>query len=180
MVKTGMMNKKHTLIITVSLIGGLVLAACGAGTAPESEAAPAKNLEPAQGETPTEIAPTNTAETAATDTSTEAIPSEPTAAAPEESPASVVSFANDVFPIIKSRCYNCHGGQRVEKGLLLGSYDELLAGSDNGPVIVPGNAADSLLVELVASQKMPKRGPKLTPPQVQLITEWVNSGAPNN
>jgi hypothetical protein len=68
----------------------------------------------------------------------------------------------------------------VEEGLLLGSYDELMAGSENGPVVVPGDTANSLFVELISNQKMPKRGPKLTPPQVQLITDWVNSGAPNN
>jgi len=37
-----------------------------------------------------------------------------------------------------------------------------------------------LLVELVTTQKMPKRGPKLTPPQIQIITDWVNQGALNN
>ena len=60
------------------------------------------------------------------------------------------------------------------------SYEEILAGSDNGPVIVPGDVENSLLVELVASKEMPKSGPKLTPPQVQIITNWVAAGAPNN
>jgi hypothetical protein len=75
---------------------------------------------------------------------------------------------------------NCHGGERVEEGLLLRSYAELMSGSDNGPVIIPGDAQNSLLVELVVNQKMPKRGPKLTPPQVQLIIDWVNQGALDN
>jgi hypothetical protein len=55
-----------------------------------------------------------------------------------------------------------------------------MAGSENGLVIVPGDAENSLLVELVATQEMPKRGPKLTPPQVQIITDWVNQGALDN
>jgi uncharacterized membrane protein len=91
-----------------------------------------------------------------------------------------VSFANDVMPIIQSRCVRCHGEDRVEESLLMRTYEEIMAGSENGPVIVPGDVANSKLVELVASQKMPKRGPKLTPPQVQLITDWVAAGAPNN
>jgi hypothetical protein len=62
----------------------------------------------------------------------------------------------------------------------MNTHASLIAGSDNGPVIVPGDAANSLLVEMVATQKMPKRGPKLTPPQVQLITDWVNQGALDN
>ena len=104
-------------------------------------------------------------------------------AAPATEPAAqsaAVSFAHDVLPIIESRCTNCHGGERVEKGLNLKTYTELMAGSENGPVVTAGNAADSKLVELIVTQKMPKRGPKLTPPQVQFITEWVNQGALNN
>jgi hypothetical protein len=75
---------------------------------------------------------------------------------------------------------NCHGGDRTEEGLVLKTHGDLMAGSDNGPVVAPGDAENSLLVELVTTQKMPKRGPKLTPPQIQLITDWVNQGALNN
>jgi len=91
-----------------------------------------------------------------------------------------VSFANDVLPIIESRCINCHGRERVEKDLNLKTYTDMMAGSENGPVVTAGDAAHSKLVELITNQKMPKRGPKLTPPQVELITEWVNQGALNN
>jgi hypothetical protein len=33
---------------------------------------------------------------------------------------------------------------------------------------------------MVSTQEMPKRGPKLTPDQVQLIMTWINEGALNN
>jgi len=60
------------------------------------------------------------------------------------------------------------------------TYADILAGSDNGPVVTPADAANSLLAELVSTQKMPKRGPKLTPPQVQVIIDWINQGALDN
>ena len=60
------------------------------------------------------------------------------------------------------------------------TFDSLMAGSENGPVVTPGDAVHSKFVELVANQKMPKRGPKLTSPQIQLFTEWVNQGALEN
>ncbi len=60
------------------------------------------------------------------------------------------------------------------------NYTELMIGSENGPVVIPGDADGSKLVELVASQKMPKRGAKLTPSQVQLISDWINQGALDN
>ena len=160
-----MINNKTILVLTLSLLVSIVLAGCGTQSTPEpvaTEAPQSADPQPALTEEPTEapaVAPTE---------------------APAEVPAGEVSFANDIFPILESRCINCHGGERIQEGLVMLSYDELLAGSDNGPVIVPGDAANSLLVELVANQKMPKRGPKLTPPQVQIITDWVAAGAPNN
>jgi mono/diheme cytochrome c family protein len=161
-----MIKSKNLLVFVLSLMCGLILAACGGAAAPET-VAPAETPSTVQSVLATEAPP-------------QASPTEAPTDDPAEVPAGSVSFANDVMPILQSRCLNCHGGERVEKGLNVGSYEEILAGSDNGPVIVPGEAANSLLVELVTNQKMPKRGPKLTPPQVQLITDWVNSGAPNN
>ena len=46
-------------------------------------------------------------------------------------------------PSFESRCINCHGGDRTEKGLVLKTYTDLMAGSENGPVVTPGDAADS-------------------------------------
>lgn len=91
-----------------------------------------------------------------------------------------VSYANDVRPILESRCSSCHMGEFVSEGLDMNTYDSLMAGSQNGPVIVPGEANDSLLVQKVTEGKMPKRGPKLTPAQIQLITDWIDAGALNN
>ena len=91
-----------------------------------------------------------------------------------------VSFTKDVMPLLQSRCFNCHGGQQTSKGLNLTSYDSLMAGSQNGPVLTAGDAANSLIVQLVTAGKMPKRGPQLTPSEVQLLADWINAGAKNN
>jgi mono/diheme cytochrome c family protein len=163
-----MLTRKTTFVLTFILATSLVLAGCGtqAAVQPAATQAPPTQLAAA----PTEaagVAPTNAPAGA---------PTEAAAGAP----AATVSFTNDIMPIIQSRCVNCHGGDRVEKELLMRTYEEIMAGSENGPVIVPGDPTNSKLVELVTNQKMPKRGPKLTPPQVQLIAEWVAAGAPNN
>jgi len=91
-----------------------------------------------------------------------------------------VSFSVDVLPILQSRCVNCHGGDRIEEGLIMKSFADILAGSENGPIVTPGDADNSLMAEMIVSQKMPKRGPKLTPPQVQTIIDWINQGALDN
>jgi hypothetical protein len=169
------MKSSYVKVVLFVLIAGL-LSACGA----PPTAAPAATEAPTDTAAPATEAPSETP--VSTDT---ASATEPPAAteAPVTQPAvqgATVSFANDVLPIIQSRCIGCHGGDRTEEGLDMNTHANLMAGSDNGPVIVPGDAANSLLVEMVATQKMPKRGPKLTPPQVQLITDWVNQGALDN
>jgi uncharacterized membrane protein len=97
-----------------------------------------------------------------------------------ETSVSTVSFANDVLPILNSRCKNCHGGQKIEEGLNLTNYELLLAGSENGPVIIPGDANNSLLGKALIEREMPKRGPKLKPDQAQIIIDWINQGAFDN
>ena len=149
---------KVKFAVLVLLIG--ILTACGSQT-PQAPA-------------PASPQPT-TAVVSATDTSTPAATE--TAAATEPAVASSVSFTDDILPILESRCVNCHGGDKLEKGLSLRTYGDMMIGSENGPVVVAGDAANSKLVELIANQKMPKRGPKLTPPQLQLIVDWVNQGA---
>ena len=166
------MNSMNTKFVVLLLIAGL-LSACGSQSAePTALASLPPENDPTATEAPTE-AP------AATDTSAPVV-EQP--AATESIPAggATVSFANDVLPIIQSRCINCHGGDKIEEGLSMNSHAEIMAGSENGAVVLPGDAANSLMAQLVIEQEMPKRGPKLTPPQVQLIVDWINEGALNN
>jgi len=167
------MKSAYAKIVLIVLIVGL-LSACGAQSTSTPTSSPTEPAAPAT-EAPTAVPPsTDTAAPTEPPVATEAPATEPVAG------GATVSFANDIFPILESRCIGCHGGERTQEGLVLRTHADIMAGSDNGPVVVPGDAANSLLVELVATQKMPKRGPKLTPPQVQLITDWVNQGALDN
>ncbi len=91
-----------------------------------------------------------------------------------------VSFQRDVLPILTRVCVKCHGGERTQKSLVLKSYDDLMQGSENGPVVVPGDPSNSLLVQMVAQGKLPKSGPKLLPRQIQTIIDWIQAGASDN
>lgn len=164
---------KPKYFILILMIG--LLSACGTGSTNTPASQPTEaSIAPTQAATHTS-APIDTA----VPTDTPVPPTEAPATQAENQGVSV-SFANDILPIFNSRCANCHGGNRTEEGLVLLSYLDIMKGSDNGIVIVTGNANDSLLVKQVASQEMPKRGPKLTPSQVQLIIDWVNQGALDN
>lgn len=177
------MKSTFPRLIILLLILTLGLAACAPAAdsannpannpAPENTANQPSVDEPAEAEEP---APT--AETPAEEQPTEEPAPEPTE---EQTTASAgVSFSADVLPILVSRCINCHGGDRIEGELVLLDYDSLMKGGEGGPVVVAGDASSSYLVELVESGKMPKRGPKVTPPQLQTIIDWINQGAQNN
>ena len=98
----------------------------------------------------------------------------------EAIPQADISYSKDVYPILESRCGKCHMGGFTSENLNMETYDSLMAGSQNGVVIVAGNAKESLLARKILKGEMPKRGPKLTPAQVQIIIDWINAGAPNN
>lgn len=154
---------KKTWLSHVLLLS-FVMAAC-AGTS-----------QPTAAPTATESIPTATL--VPTETAAPLIPDAPATAT--EAPPASVSFANDVMPILQTSCIECHGVRQIKEGLDLQTYEGLMAGSFKGPVIVPGSAAESVLIELVAKGEMPNRGPKLTAEQIQIIADWINAGAPKN
>ena len=98
----------------------------------------------------------------------------------DTTPRTDISYSKDVRPILESRCSTCHMGEFTSKNLHMETYESLMAGSQNGPVIVAGSARESLLAQKISKGEMPKRGPKLTPEQVQIIIDWINAGAQNN
>jgi mono/diheme cytochrome c family protein len=101
----------------------------------------------------------------------------PTATQPA---AAAVSFAKDVLPIFEQRCMKCHGGEKTEEGLSLKTHATVMKGSNNGPVIKPGNPNDSELVKQIVSGDMPKRAARLSDAEIKTISDWVKAGAPNN
>lgn len=91
-----------------------------------------------------------------------------------------LSFQKDVLPIFVDHCSECHGDDEPEEGLVLTSYKDVMAGSIYGSVVKPGEPDDSYLVEMVATGQMPKRGPDLSPAQIDTIVAWIKAGAPDN
>jgi uncharacterized membrane protein len=169
------MNSINIKVVVALLIVGVV-SACGSQPITATSTLQPTELIASATETSTSL-PIST-DTAVPTNTTQA--TEPVAATQPVAQAVTVSFANDVLPIIQSRCINCHGGEQTEEGLVMLTYADIMVGSDNGPVVIPGDAEHSLMAELVSTQEMPKRGPKLTPPQVQVIIDWINQGALDN
>lgn len=92
-----------------------------------------------------------------------------------------VDFARDIEPILKARCYGCHGAAQRMSGLRLDERQAALAGGYSGAVLKPGDSAGSPLIHRVAGLKgllaMPPAGPKLSAGQIGLLRAWIDQGA---
>lgn len=91
-----------------------------------------------------------------------------------------VSFAQQVLPIFQESCVECHGPETKEVELGLTSYDEVMKGSEYGPVVEAGDPTGSILLDMVVAGEMPQEAPPLEEDQIALIRTWIEQGAQNN
>jgi hypothetical protein len=92
----------------------------------------------------------------------------------QPTPDAQISFQQDVFPIFETYCISCHGNQA---GLSLETYSNVIKGSNHGAVVIPGDPLQSQLIRFVSSGFMPYGGPPLSQEQIQVLVNWVASGA---
>ncbi len=88
-------------------------------------------------------------------------------------------FEKHIRPLFAARCLECHGEKR-QGGLQLNSRAAMLAGSDSGPTISPGDPGGSLLVQAVRYDDEPKMPPegKLPDDAIARLETWIKMGAP--
>jgi mono/diheme cytochrome c family protein len=95
--------------------------------------------------------------------------------------AADVDYARDVRPILKAKCFACHGALKQEGGLRLDAGELIRKGGDGGAAIVPGDPDHSPLVARISSgdeaERMPAEGKPLTAEQIAVVREWIRSGA---
>src|SRR5690606_2602390 len=91
-----------------------------------------------------------------------------------------VDFAQQVAPLLTSRCLSCHHPGEKKGGLDLSTRAALLRGGESGPTATIGKPAESLLIDYVSGDEpeMPKTGEKLTPAELALLTRWIEAGLP--
>ncbi len=93
--------------------------------------------------------------------------------------SSCVHYSTEIQPIFDANCTPCHITS-TRNNLSLSNYTNIMSGnSTNGPVIVSGDHANSLLWQKVNSGSMPPSG-QLTSDQINLIATWIDEGALDN
>jgi mono/diheme cytochrome c family protein len=99
-------------------------------------------------------------------------------------PANPEFYTQNVQPILQSNCYRCHGWMNHRGELNLQTRAAMLKGGKNGPALLPGDPAESLLVRLIRHEgpadhpmPMPSKSAKLSDKDIATIERWVKAGA---
>lgn len=109
--------------------------------------------------------------------------SEPAKKSPPAGPPIITD--ESVIPILLLRCTVCHGARQQEAGLDLRTRASMLRGGTNGPAIVPGRPAQSLILQRIQKEEMPPRKrlvevmvKPMEPDEIETLTRWIAAGAP--
>ncbi len=99
-------------------------------------------------------------------------------------PASASDYVRTIAPLLERTCTRCHNPDKQKGELLLTTPAGILAGGENGPVVVPGKPDESPLItrcELPLDDDdhmPPAEKPQPTAAEVALLRAWVAAGAP--
>ena len=93
----------------------------------------------------------------------------------------VEPYDHEIKPVLRSRCYSCHGALKQEAGLRLDTVAFMRQGGDSGTILSASPASESLILQRISaedtSQRMPPEGAPLTAQQITQIRRWVEHGA---
>jgi hypothetical protein len=99
----------------------------------------------------------------------------------EAAPAPI-SFATQIQPYFEAaaaNCVQCHSGGTGIAGVNLDSYANIMAGGDNGPLVVAGDSQDATALLLPKVEADHNNGPDDAGFAVTLAT-WIDEGALDN
>src|SRR5688500_1237373 len=96
-----------------------------------------------------------------------------------------VDFEKEILPFFRESCLACHNATDAKGELVLETPEKIRKGGENGPAVVPGKPAESLLLKLAAHQEKPVMPPRknkagampLSSEQLGLIQLWIEQGA---
>lgn len=99
------------------------------------------------------------------------------------SQAGAISYEEDVFPIFKEKCANCHMGGK-DKGSVRLDLDRIKG--EIGFSVMPDKAVEtSPLYDVVSTKERdilmppPGKGEKLTSRELRAVKDWIEAGAPS-
>lgn len=92
--------------------------------------------------------------------------------------AAAPTFEKEVRPILKAKCYRCHGTEAQKAELDLRTPDSIEKGGESGRIIDRKAPQKSTLYEHVHGRVMPPKGDgRLTDREISIICRWIKAGA---
>lgn len=92
-----------------------------------------------------------------------------------------VDYESQIKPVLKSRCYACHGGLKQEAGLRLDTGVAIRRGGDSGPAVNLQSINQSLLIDRMTAKdefvRMPPEGDPLSVEEIDVVRRWIHEGA---
>ncbi len=96
-----------------------------------------------------------------------------------------VDFEKEILPILRRNCVACHSATEAESKFVVETPQTILKGGTEGPAIVPGNSANSLIFQVASHAKDPIMPPagndvkakNLTADELGLLKLWIDQGA---
>lgn len=92
--------------------------------------------------------------------------------------AAAPDFARDVLPVFEQKCIRCHGERQKGGKLDMRTPEAMLRGGNSGAAFTPGDAKQSLFIELIEFKEMPPKKsnlPRVSEKELQTLREWVNA-----
>ena len=100
-----------------------------------------------------------------------------------------VSYSRDVQPILQANCMSCHhkgGAGQEASGFSMETYDDLMKGTRNGPMILAGDSQGSNLIVLMEGRADPSirmphgKAEPVSKADIDTIRRWIEQGAKKN
>ena len=93
-----------------------------------------------------------------------------------------VDFIEQVYPILKKSCFECHGAEEQEADLRLDQKAGLFVADQEDWVVLPGNSSESELYVRISlphddDDIMPSEGDPLKKAEIAIIRQWIEEGA---
>ena len=86
----------------------------------------------------------------------------------------VISFQNDIVPILNLNCYACHSASFAQAGYKVDSYDDLMINVDDA-----GNPLLCRIKGNTCGTRMPQGG-ELSNCNIDRVEAWIRNGANDN
>ncbi len=89
-------------------------------------------------------------------------------------------FWTDVYPVLAQNCSSCHGPSRQMAGFRVDRAGDYFRSGDKGPLVTPGDSAQSRLVDIVSGRRPEMKFAQrhiLSQRQIEILMNWIDAGA---